>query len=148
MPNEASALSGEPGASGQDHYQTGRATLSSGAGESAVPDESAQRSRQAVTQMLLTAIGRLEAEVATGSDAASRFGDELRQLLQAIRLARPKWGADGALSTLLDLLERRIDTMVEAAKPETPIELAAAPTPDPLAAIKALSEEERIALFT
>jgi hypothetical protein len=147
MPNEANALSGEPGASSQDHYQTSRAALSS-AGGRAVPDENPQHSRQAVTRMLLTAIGRLEAEVATGSDAASRFGDELRQLLQAIRLARPKWGADSALAALLDLLERRIDTMVEAAKPEASIELAVAPTPDPLAAIKALSEEERIALFT
>ena len=85
-------------------------------------------------------------------------------MLEAIRMARPKWGADSDLAALLRLLERRIDAMVTpnvpplaadvaAARPAEPPEPAAgleelALPPDPLAAILALTEEERIALFT
>jgi hypothetical protein len=175
MPNEANALSGTPGAPGQEHYQTMRAGLSSSARGRSAADDNARRNRHAVTQMLLAAIGRLEAEIATGSNAVERFGDELRQLLQAIRLARPEWVLDGDLAALLQLLERRIDALVEPAAP-APVRarLAVVPPPeepelpipaplsaqtlaislvesaprDPLAALKALSEEELIALFT
>ena len=84
-------------------------------------------------------------------------------------MARPKWGADNQLNALLLLLERRIDAMVTPDGPDTSARFAAiwsseqpeAPAAaqpsrppervrrsDPLADIMALSEEERIALFT
>jgi hypothetical protein len=161
MPNEANALSGKPGAPSQGYYRAGRASLSSAAREAPVAGADVQRSRQAVTRMLLAAIERLETEVASGSDAVGRYGRELSQLLEAIRVARPKWGADSDLAALLQLLERRIDAMVtpndppsaadvhtsEATEPPAGLEELALP-PDPLAAILALTEEERIALFT
>jgi hypothetical protein len=169
MPNEANALSGKPGAPSQGYYQSGRAALSSAARAQPAADADVQRSRQAVTQMLLSAIERLEAEVASGSDAVGRYRSELRQLLEAIRIARPQWGVDNDLAALLRLLERRIDAMVTPKETAPPVDLAAARAPeppeapgskpaaslaelalppDPLADILALTEEERIALFT
>jgi hypothetical protein len=169
MPNEANAPSGKPGAPSQGYYRTSRVTLSSAAREQPVAGDEVQRSRQAVTRMLLAAIERLETEVANGSGAVGRYRDDLRQLLDAIRMARPKWGADSDLTALLKLLERRIDAMVSPKEPELAVDLAAARAsappeapgskpaatlaelalpPDPLADILALTEEERIALFT
>ena len=169
MPNDANALSGKPGAPSQGYYRTSRAALSSAARAQPVAGDDVQRSRQAVTRMLLAAIERLETEVASGSGAVGRYRDDLRQLLEAIRMARPKWGADSDLTALLQLLERRIDAMVTAKEPEPAADLAAVraseppeapvsklPTgleelalpADPLADLMALTEEERIALFT
>jgi hypothetical protein len=157
--------------------------------------EYARRNRNADTEALLDAIGRIEARLAADATAVERLRDDLRMLLIAIRLARPEIDAAGPatqaakLTKLLDLLERRIDAMadVKAAdaapddfapaaraqlamvpppdEPELPIpspagfeprlvENAAAepaalpPPPDPLAAIMALSEDERLAMFT
>ncbi len=162
MPNEANALSGKPGAPNQGYYRASGAALSSAAREDPVAGADTQRSRQAVTRMLLAAIARLETEVASGSDAAGRYGRELSQLLEAIRMARPKWGADSDLAALLRLLERRIDAMVTPKALAAAADVGAAPAEppaaagleelslpaDPLAAILALTEEERIALFT
>ena len=73
MPNEANALSGKPGAPSQGYYRASRAALSSAAREQPVAGADVQRSRQAVTRMLLAAIERLETEVASGSDAVGRY---------------------------------------------------------------------------
>jgi hypothetical protein len=167
MPNEANALSKKPGAPGQGYYRAGGAALSRAARAHGVGNADATRSRQAVTRMLLAAIERLESEVANGSDAGARYGRELSHLLEAIRMARPAWGADSDLAALLRLLERRIDAMVTPGASAPAVGLAApraaetaekTPPPgaadelaapsDPLAQIMALSEEERLALFT
>ena len=131
MPNEANALSGKPGAPSQGYYRASRAALSSAAREQPVAGADVQRSRQAVTRMLLAAIERLETEVASGSDAVGRYGRELSQLLEAIRMARPKWGADSDLAALLQLLERRIDAMVTPNEPPLAADVAAARPAEP-----------------
>jgi hypothetical protein len=139
MPNKANALSVTPGAAGHDYYKSRRAVLPSSVRGRLLVDDKARRDRRAVTEMLLAAIGQLEAEIAAGGNVVERLGGQLRQLLQTIRLARPEWVVDNDLAALLELLERRIDSVVEQ---------QSAPLPDPLAGLDALSEEERIALFT
>ena len=69
--------------------------------------------------MLLAALNRLEALMRADGTALERLRDELRLLLIAIRLARPDIDAASPLTkaaklaSLLDLMQRRIDAMVE-----------------------------------
>ena len=210
MPNEPLALAiRPPDAPNEDDFLTLCAALSESGRGRAFLAEYARRNRNADTEALLTAIGRIEARLHADASAVQRLRDDLHMLLIAIRLARPEIdAADPAthpakLKKLLNLLERRIDAMAEAkpanAMPDEPAETArahlavvpppdepelpipsptsaqapaivlvhdlektSAPTvpavivagvtepqpPDPLAAIMALSEDERLALFT
>ena len=209
MPNEPLALAIKPPAApSEDDFLTLCAALSESERGRAFLAEYARRNRNADTEALLAAIGRVEARLHADASAVQRLRDDLRMLLIAIRLVRPEIdAADPAtqpakLTKLLDLLERRIDAMAEAKpadatsdepaetarahlavvpppdEPELPIPspasfeprpislvhdlektsaptvpavieaAVAAPPPDPLAAIMALSEDERLALFT
>ena len=208
MPNEPLALAIKPPAApSEDDFLVLCAALSESARGRAFLAEYARRNRNADTEALLVAIGRIEARLRADASAVQRLRDDLRMLLIAIRLARPEIdAADPAtqpakLTKLLDLLERRIDAMAEVKpadatpdepeparaqlavvpppdEPELPIPSPAsfelrpislvhdlektsaptvpavieasvtAPPPDPLAAIMALSEDERLALFT
>jgi hypothetical protein len=208
MPNETLALAIKPPAApNEDDFLTLCAALSESGRGRAFLAEYARRNRNADTEALLAAIGRIEARLRADASAVHRLRDDLRMLLIAIRLARPEIDATdpatqpAKLTKLLDLLERRIDAMAEAKpadampddpeparaqlavvpppdEPELPIPSPAsfeprpislvhdlektsaptvpavieasvtAPPPDPLAAIMALSDDERLALFT
>lgn len=209
MPNETLMLAIKPPAApSEDDFLALCAALSESGRGRAFLAEYARRNRNADTEALLTAIGRIEARLHADASAVQHLRDDLRMLLIAIRLARPEIdAADPAtqaakLTKLLDLLERRIDAMAEAmpadAMPDDPAESArahlavvpppdepelpipsavsfeprpfslvhdlektsaptlpavieasvAAPPPDPLALIMALSDDERLALFT
>jgi hypothetical protein len=209
MPNETLALAIKPPAApSEDDFLALCAALSESVRGRAFLAEYARRNRNADTEALLVAIGRIEARLRADASAVQRLRDDLRMLLIAIRLARPEIdAADPAtqpakLTKLLDLLERRIDAMAEVkpadATPDEPAEAARAhlavvpppdepelpipsptsaqapaivlvhdlektsapsvpavieasvpaPPPDPLAALMALSEDERLALFT
>src|ERR1017187_1423506 len=206
MPNETLALAIKPPAApSEDGFLTLCAALSESACGRAFLAEYARRNRNADTEALLAAIGRVEARLHAEASAVQRLRDDLRMLLIAIRLARPEIdAADPATrpAKLTKLLDRRIDAMAEAkpadAMPDDPAESArahlavvsppdepelpipspasfeprpislvhdlektsaptvpavieasvTAPPPDPLAAIMALSDDERLALFT
>jgi hypothetical protein len=208
MPNETLALAIKPPAApSEDDFLTLCAALSESGRGRAFLAEYARRNRNADTEALLAAIGRVEARLHADASSVQRLRDDLRMLLIAIRLARPVIdAADPAtrpakLTKLLDLLERRIDAMAEVKsadvmpdepeparaqlavvappdEPELPIPSPAsfqprpislghdhektsaptvpalieagvtAPAPDPLVAIMALSDDERLALFT
>ena len=208
MANEPLALAiRPPDAPNEADFLTLCAALSQSARGRAFLAEYARRNRNADTEALLDAIGRIEDRLRADASAVQRLRDDLRMLLSAIRLARPEIdsaapAAQAAkLGKLLDLLERRLDVMagVTAAgasplhlavvpppdEPELPIPspagasapaIALVPSPaalpevhrsrkragsagrcrvghrraasDPLAAIMALSDDERLALFT
>lgn len=188
MPNEPLALAiHQPAAPSEADYRALCAALSESERGRALLDEFARRSRSADTAMLLAAIERVEARLRADASAVERLRDDLRMLLIAIRLVRPEIDAAvpaaqvGKLVKLLDLLERRIDSLAEGKpaerappaeaafdigpeEPELPspspaaveprqvekaaVEPATQPPSDPLAAIMALSEDERLALFT
>jgi hypothetical protein len=144
MANEPLALAiRPPDAPNEDDFLTLCAALSESARGRAFLAEYARRNRHADTEVLLAAIGRIEARLR--ASAVQRLRDDLRMLLIAIRLARPEIdAADPAtqaakLTKLLDLLERRIDAMAEVksadAAPDEPAEsvrahLAVVPPPD------------------
>jgi hypothetical protein len=81
--------------------------------------EYARRNRNADTEMLLDSLDRIETMMRAEGAARDRLQDELRVLLIAIRLARPDINSATALTKaarlvdLLDLMESRIDAMVE-----------------------------------
>jgi hypothetical protein len=81
--------------------------------------EYARRNRNADTEMLLDSLDRIESMMQSEGKARDRLRDELRVLLIAIRLARPDINSATALTKaarlvdLLDLMEKRIDAMVE-----------------------------------
>jgi hypothetical protein len=81
--------------------------------------EYARRNRNADTEMLLDSLDRIETMMKAEGKAHDRLRDELRVLLIAIRLARPDINSATALTKaarlvdLLDLMEHRIDAMVE-----------------------------------
>ena len=219
MANEPLALAFKPpDATNDDEFLTLCAALSQSARGRAFLAEHARRSRNADNEMLLAAIGRIEARLQADASAVQRLRDDLRMLVTAIRLARPEIDAAAPpsraakLAKLLDLFERRIDAMAEARPSELPadavprarialaesepaqlivlplpeepealapvaataietpphaaadvapqaaaeivpaaaaaVESPAMPPPSPLAALMALSEDERLALFT
>jgi len=211
--SKALVLRPEPVAPSENDYQALIAALDESARGRWFLSEYSRRNRSADTEVLLTALDRIEARIDSDAKALARFRDELCVLLIAIRLARPDIAAADTpekaakLASLVDLLERRINAMLEpgavplaveaagvaaeaaessgadhsaAAPPEeaeapAPAPMNAEPCPamveapavapaspppaaendllelppaDPLAAIMALSEVERIALFT
>jgi len=121
MANEPLALAiRPPDAPNEDDFLALCAALSQSARGRAFLAEHARRSRNADNEALLAAIGRIEARLQADASAAQRLRDDLRMLLTAIRLARPEIDAAGPaaraakLAKLLDLFERRIDSMAEA----------------------------------
>ena len=210
MANEPLALAFRPpDATNDDEFLTLCTALSQSARGRAFLAEHARRSRNADNEMLLAAIGRIEARLKADASAVQRLRDDLRMLVTAIRLARPEIDAAAPParaakhSKLLDLFERRIDAMADARLSELPPDAAprarialaeirarathcvtaargaggagrgansrsprrnnarsrrapptaaivepVAPPANPLAALMALSEDERLALFT
>ena len=123
MPQDI-ALASPQGLLRENDYRSFCAALSESARGRDFLAEFARRNRNADTEMLLTAIDRLEAMMRAEDTALERLREELRMLLIAIRLARPDIDAaspitkTAKLATLLDTLEGRIDTLV-AGKPAT-----------------------------
>jgi hypothetical protein len=80
--------------------------------------EHARRSRGAETNILLTAIERIEAQVRPRSPAPEPLHDDLRRVLDEVRAARARVEAGGAapkleqLAALLDLVQRRLTTLL------------------------------------
>ena len=136
----------------EDDYNALCAALEASERGRAFLAEYARRNRSADTERVLTALARLEAQMRADAAGIQHMHDELRTLLAAIRLARPD--IDGGppqdktamLSELVNLLERRIDGLVEAKRaapePEPPrpppaapkVEEPALPVPSPLVA--------------
>ena len=118
MANEPLALAiRPPDAPNEDEFLTLCAALSASARGRAFLAEYARRNRNADTEALLVAIGRIEERLRADASAVQRLRDDLRMLLIAVRLARPEIDAAGPparaakLRKLLDLLERRLDAM-------------------------------------
>jgi len=141
MANEAVmanlAAAAAPAAPSEDEYQTFEAALSASARGRAFLAEYARRHRGADTETLLAALARLEALVRAQRAGAEPVRAEVRALVDAIRSARPEIAASALparaakLAQLLDLLERRLEAMIEpAAPPLAAAPLAAVPPPD------------------
>ncbi len=121
MPIETNALArrAEPEASDEDDFQAVCAALSSSTRGRWFLDEYARRNRNADTLIVLAALERMEARIVADGLAVERLHDDLRALLAAVRQLRPDSGAADAaeepakLAGLLNLLEHRIDTLVE-----------------------------------
>jgi len=131
MANEPLALAVKPpDAPEEDEYLTLCAALSQSARGRAFLAEHANRSRNTDNELLLTAIGRIEARLQADASAVQRLRDDLRMLVTAIRLARPEIDAAAPparavkLAKLLDLFERRIDAITEARVTEAPADAA------------------------
>jgi hypothetical protein len=109
--------------------------------------EYARRNRNADTEMLLDSLDRIESMMQAEGKARDRLQDELRVLLIAIRLARPDINSATALTKaarlvdLLDLMEQRIDAMVEN-KDLAPITEEPMPAPAALAVVPQPDEPE------
>lgn len=154
MANEALAF--RPEAPDND-YDALCAALETSARGRAFLAEHARRNRNADTERVLEALDRLSAQIRADAAAVSGLHDELRALLGALRLTRPgndagqPPGKAAMLAALVDLLERRIDAMVEERPPESaadgeeksqrlplsvvpPLEEPELPIPSPLAA--------------
>ena len=113
----------------EDDYTALCAALEASARGRAFLAEYARRNRNADTERVLTAVARREAQMRAGAAGLQHMHAELRTLLAAIRLARPDVDAGqppakaAVLTELVDLLERRIDGLIEAKR--------AAPQPEP-----------------
>ena len=129
MANELPAPASLPAATTDEHYyQSVYGTLAASARGQAFLAEYARRNRHADTQILLTALDRLEAAVRADATDLARMRDGLHMLLIAIRVARPDIDAASPLTKaaklarLLELLERRINAMAEGktVEPDAP----------------------------
>ena len=115
-----------PAAPGEDEYQTFSAALSASARGRAFLAEYAKRHRGADTEMLLIALGRLEALMRAQQAGVEPARAALHDLLAVIRAARPEIETSALparaakLAQLLDLLERRIEALVRPAPPPEP----------------------------
>ena len=154
MANDATAPAQPPGPPSEDEYQSFCAALSASARGRAFLAEYARRHRGADTETLLAALARLEALVRArpGADTAQ---PELRKLLASIRAARPELEQStlparaAKLAVLLDLLERRLETLSETSPAPAaeagrltavpPLEEPELPIPSPAATRPALS---------
>lgn len=109
--------------------------------------EYGRRNRNADTEILLDSLDRIETMIKAEGAARDRLQDELRVLLIAIRLARPDINSATALTKaarlvdLLDLMERRIDAMVEN-KDLPPITEEPSPAPAALSVVPRPDEPE------
>ena len=139
MAGEATAQVNTLTTTAEDDYASFCGALESSARGRAFLAEYAKRNRSADTEMLLAALKRLEAMVRADRSALEKLRNELRMLLIAIRLAQPDiesaspQAKAGKLASLLDMLERRIETIAEARPddikpPEAPVaEIVRAP---------------------
>ena len=88
--------------------------------------EHARRSRGAETNILLTAIERIEAQVRPRPAVPDAAYDELRRVLDDLRAARARIEAGGAapkaeqLAALLDIMQRRLAKMLAPAASNQP----------------------------
>ena len=96
MANEPLALAiRPPDAPTEDEFLTLCAALSASGRGRAFLAEYTRRNRNADTEALLEAIGRLEDRLRADASAVQRLRDDLRMLLIAVRLARPEIDAAG-----------------------------------------------------
>jgi hypothetical protein len=120
MASEALAPAQAAAAPNEDEYQTFSAALSASARGRAFLAEYARRHRGADTEILLAAIVRLEGLIRAQNAAGEPARAELRALIAAIRGARPEIASRSLparaakLAQLLDMLEQRLETLVEA----------------------------------
>ena len=137
MANEALATA----APSEDEYDAFHTALSASARGRAFLAEHGRRQRLADTDMLLGALARLEAQVA--SPQAEAVGTDLNELTEAIQGLIAEMGASNArmaeLAAVVDTLKARFDgTAPAAAAQETPAPVAPAAPP----ALQALSMPE------
>lgn len=110
----------------ESEYQTLVEALSETARGRGFLAEHARRSRGAETNILLTAIERIEAQVRPRPPAPDPLHDDLRRVLDELRAARARIEAGGAapkieqLAALLDLVQRRLTTLVTPAAGQQP----------------------------
>ncbi len=120
LTNNSGSLRKPPsGALREEDYRTFCAALESTQRGRDFLAEYGRRNRNADTEILLDTLDRIETMMKADGAARDRLRDELRVLLIAIRLARPDINSATALTKaarlvdLLDLMEKRIDAMVE-----------------------------------
>jgi hypothetical protein len=127
MANEAIALTRPPpaGAPSESDYQAFSEVLTASERGRAFLDEYARRNRTAETGLVMAALSRLEAVIREKPAGDAALRGELRILLDVVRSARPEIAASALparaekLATLLDLLERRLETMAAPAQAPT-----------------------------
>jgi hypothetical protein len=143
----------QPAQAPTDHYDAFYELLTASERGRAFLAEHARRGRAADTEVLLAALGRIEALV-RGKAAAQDSGTELQLLVLAIRNARPQIEASGLpakaakLAELVDLLEQRIAALAGPLPPDSitgdvrprlavvpPPEQPELPIPSPLAGL-------------
>jgi hypothetical protein len=152
MPNEAQALprSSTPDDHDDAEYRAFHAALSESLRGRNFLAEYAKRNRNADTAVIIEALDRLETLVRSDAATLNRQREELRMLLIAVRMRRPQTEIGPAadpteLAKLIDLLERRIEAMVEAnAAPAVEARAIATPedTRPALAVVPPLDEPE------
>src|SRR6185312_9249085 len=102
-----------------DDYHRLSTALEASARGRAFLSEYTRRNRNADTGLVLRALDELSAQMRADATAIAGLHSELRTLLTAIRLARPEIesgrppGKVAMLTALVDLLERRIDGLVD-----------------------------------
>jgi hypothetical protein len=116
----------------ESEYQALVEALSESARGRSFLAEHARRSHSAETNILLTAIERIEAQVRPRPAIPDVVYDQLRRVLDDIRAARARIEAGGKvpkaeqLNALLDILQRRLGKMLMPATADAPATLAAA----------------------
>lgn len=117
----------------EDDYQSFCEALSSTARGRAFLEEFARRNRQADTQIVLTALDRLEATARAQSPEADRIRQDLKALLDTLRSARPQTENTptaikaATLAALIDFTQARIEALVLPAAAREGETLAAVP---------------------
>lgn len=102
----------------EDDYQSFCEALGSTARGRAFLEEFARRNRQADTEVVLTALERLEATARAQSPEADRIRQDLRALLDTLRSARPQTENTptairaATLAALIDFTQARIEALV------------------------------------
>jgi len=117
----------------EDDYQSFCEALSSTARGRAFLQEFARRNRQADTEIVLTALERLEATARAHSPEADRIRQDLKALLDTLRSARPQTENTptaikaATLAALIDFTQARIEALVLPAAAREGEALAAVP---------------------
>jgi len=145
MPTDATARAQQlqPGAPDEADYHAFCAALSESARGRAFLAEYARRNRNADTRPLLTAIERLQISLATDPAAPAVPHPPPIALVRTDMIMAEVTFAEPQPAPVNEL-----EVAPPAAVPIPPAPLRAPMPTDPLAAMKMLSEEERLALFT
>jgi hypothetical protein len=141
MSNDSNARANpSPQVASEDDYRSFCAALSESARGRDFLAEYARRNRNADTEMLLLALGRLEAQVRShiGAPEADRIRQELRALLAAIGTTRPEIDESPSairaakLAALLGFVVHRIEVIVAPTREQSilPDEVAALVMPE------------------